>query len=161
MQQTTITYQSNNKAITTEVFKPVGSQNGGLIILAYGSDGLVDNNNGAWKAMIEGYAADLATRGFTAAIPNYFESTGTLPGQLDVNDSVTYAKQIAVNRDKWQKTLHDAAVELVKPTVLQGTDASRVGLLGFSLGGLTCARVLHRWRKRWSCSSHRIWMDWD
>lgn len=135
------TFSSGRRVVPANIFVPANAANGGLIILAYGSDGLVDNANGSWKTMIEGYAADLAGRGFTAAIPDYFARTATSPGDLNPSKPASYLEQVLAHRAAWQTVLEDAATELTKPSVLPGIDSSRIGFLGFSLGGLLCARA--------------------
>lgn len=138
------TYTSTGKSIPAELFHPSGSANRALVILAYGSDGLIDNANGSWKKMIEEYARDLAARGFVAAIPDYFTSTGTRPGELDVNNPLAYSEQILRYRGAWQTTIEDAITQLGNGIHIPGVDPKRVGLLGFSLGGYLCARLAHK-----------------
>ena len=136
-----VTFESGGHSIPASIFAPSTAANGGLIILAYGSDGLVDNANGPWKTMIERYAVALAADGFVAAIPDYFARTGTSPGDLNPANPAGYLEQVHAHRVTWQITLEDAASELAKPALLPGIDASRIGFLGFSLGGHLCARA--------------------
>lgn len=138
-----VTYKSGGQDIPTNVFSPSTAANGGLIILAYGSDGLVDSQNGPWKSMIEGYAMDLAAKGFLATIPEYFAASGTQPGDLNPSDPVGYMKQVLAHRAAWQTALEDAVSKLPTSTGIQGIHASRIGFLGFSLGGHLCARASH------------------
>lgn len=49
---------------------------GSPVMIAYGSDGLVDNERGLWETMILGYAVKLSVAGTTALIPDYFGMTG-------------------------------------------------------------------------------------
>ena len=123
----TVSYTSGGKPITAELFEPATPPSGttGVVVVAYGSDGLVDNDNGPWKTMIEGYARDLADAGFLALIPDYLARTGTRPGLsvLGALDSHT---------DKWQEALEDG-IKIARG--LPSVDPARVGLLGFSLGG--------------------------
>src|SRR5580765_5753057 len=93
---------SHGTAIPTELFAPAGANNGGAVVVAHGSDGMLE----PWASMIREYASELAGKGFTALIPNYFAKTRTIPGpavftQLPANlnswveavsDVVTYAK---------------------------------------------------------------------
>jgi dienelactone hydrolase len=102
---TTTNFVSDGRAIPAEILAP-DTPNGGAIILAYGSDGLIDNDHGPWAAMIRGYAVDLAALGFTAVIPDYFHRTGTGPGDIDFENGG--AQQIRLHRDDWQATLTDA-----------------------------------------------------
>jgi carboxymethylenebutenolidase len=135
MTTTATTFTSSGKSIAAEIFWP-DRAGGGTVIIAYGSDGLVDNAHGPWATMIREYAADLAADGFTAIVPDYFQRTGTSAGQIDfLKDG---AQQIWLHRDDWQSTLEDA---LDYALTLPGADPSRTGLLGFSLGGHLCLRV--------------------
>jgi dienelactone hydrolase len=127
---------SQGQSIGAEVFSPAGGPNGGAIVVAYGSDGLVDNAHGPWATMIRQYAADLAALGFTAVIPDYFQRTGTHPGDIDFENGG--AKKIWLHRDGWQAALTDA---LAFTQNLPSVDATRTGLLGFSLGGHLCLRI--------------------
>ncbi len=62
-----------------EIFHPKGKQNGGGIVIAHGSDGLVDNEHGKWRRMIMEYAKELSDKGFVVVVPNYFAITKTKP----------------------------------------------------------------------------------
>src|SRR5215475_6279867 len=102
---TATTFTSCGKTIAAEVFCP-DRANGGTVIIAYGSDGMVDNAHGPWVTMIRDYAADLAADGFTAIVPDYFQGTGTSAGEIDfLKDG---AQQIWLHRDAWQSTIEDA-----------------------------------------------------
>lgn len=109
-------------SIQAEVFQPPGAPNGGAILIAHGSDGLVDNANGPWLTMITGYAHDLAEKGFIVLIPHYFGENRLVDFSLLSNYQAILADAVA-----YAKTL-------------PGVEASRVGLLGFSLGGYLCLR---------------------
>jgi dienelactone hydrolase len=132
----TTKYTSGGKSISCELFKPSGTANGGVIIIAYGSDGMIDNSHGPWATMVRGYATDLAGKGFTALIPDYFLSTGTAAGSIDYENGGVLI--VAMHRDTWAATLNDAVAHA---KTLAGVDPKRVGLLGFSLGGHLCLRV--------------------
>src|SRR6266853_6536589 len=113
-----------------EFFKPVGTPNGGAIVVAHGSDGLVDNERGDWKTMICDYATELSGKGFVVLVPDYFALTGTKPP--------TTLADYAFHRDTWQKAL---TTVISDASAMKGIDASRVGLLGFSLGGHLILRL--------------------
>ena len=72
-----VSYASGGKSITAELFEPAPppATPTGVVVVAYGSDGLVDNENGPWKTMIEGYAQALAQDGFVALIPDFLVRT--------------------------------------------------------------------------------------
>jgi dienelactone hydrolase len=78
--RTTTTFASAGWSIGAELFLPAGTQNGGVVIVAHGSDGLTNNLTGPWRAMIEEYCNGLAEKGFVALTPHYFDRTGTPPG---------------------------------------------------------------------------------
>lgn len=122
MPSTTTNFTSSGNLIQAELFKPQGTPNGGAIIIAHGSDGMVDNANGPWLTMMTSYAIDLADKGFIALMPHYFGGTKS----VDFDQIPTY-----------QATLADA---VAYAKTLPGVDVERIGLLGFSLGGHLCLR---------------------
>jgi dienelactone hydrolase len=128
-----VSYVSGGKTITAELFEPATppATPTGVVVVAYGTDGLVDNENRPWKTMIEGYARALADDGFVALIPDYLARTGTAPG-------LPVLAALGTLRDQWQAALADA-VDFAAG--LTSVNAARVGLLGFSLGGHLCLRV--------------------
>ena len=123
METTTINV-APGKSISGELCKPAGIPNGGVVVIAYGSDGMRE----PWASMIREYARELAGRNYSALIPDYLKSTGTAPGP-DV------FAQIQVNLPQWQSAVDSAITHVAAP---------RVALLGFSLGGHLCLRLRHR-----------------
>jgi dienelactone hydrolase len=101
-----------------------------MVVIAYGSDGMIDNAHGPWATMLREYAADLAAKGFTAIIPDYFLTTGTAAGSIDYQRDG--AQIVLLNRNTWVSGLNDAVTHA---KTLAGIDPKRIGLLGFSLGG--------------------------
>ena len=69
--QNTTSYISGTKSIPAELFQPSSGWAGGVVVIAYGSDGLIDNQHGPWATMIRQYASDLAGKGLTAMIPDF------------------------------------------------------------------------------------------
>ena len=126
---TTTSYTSKGKTVASEVYTPTAA-NGGVVVIAYGSDGMIDNAHGKWATMMREYAADLAVKGFTAMIPDYFLTTGTAAGSIDYQRDG--AQIVLRNRDTWVSGLNDAVSHA---KTLAGIDPKRIGLLGFSLGG--------------------------
>jgi hypothetical protein len=59
---TTINIKSGEAVIPAEVSYPTGTPNGGVVVIAYGSDGLTDDLNGPWASMIREYADELSRR---------------------------------------------------------------------------------------------------
>jgi dienelactone hydrolase len=127
----TISYTSCGVAITAELSSPTGTPPRGLVIIAYGSDGLTNNPSGPWGTMIRDYADSLARAGFVALIPDYLSVTPTKPGPA------VFAL-ITEQRGHWQEAISDAISHAIS---LPGVGATRVGLLGFSLGGHLCLRL--------------------
>lgn len=126
---TKTSYVSRGKTITCELYTP-SAANGGMVVIAYGSDGMIDNAHGPWATMVRAYAADLAAKGFTAIIPDYFLATGTAAGSIDYQRDG--AQIVLLNRSTWVAGLNDAVTHA---KTLAGIDPKRIGLLGFSLGG--------------------------
>ena len=119
---------TNGIAINADLYAPVAATtSSGLVILAYGTDGMSE----PWGTQIRGYAEGLSQLGFISMIPDYFACTGTAVGQ-------NVFQEMATQRDTWQHALADA---VTYAEVNLGVDAGRVGLLGFSLGGHLCLRL--------------------
>ncbi len=127
----TISYRSGGKAISAELFPPVGAARGAAVVIAHGSDGVTDDRNGPWATMMRQYGADFAQAGYTALLPHYFDKTGTEPGDAAM-------RSLFLNLPAWQQALADA---LKHAAALPGVGAGRVGLVGFSLGGHLGLRV--------------------
>jgi carboxymethylenebutenolidase len=134
--QATTNYRSAGKSISCELFTPTGTTNGGVIIVAYGSDGMINNAHGPWASMMREYATDLASVGFTALIPDYFLTTGTAAGSIDYQRGGSNIVQ--THRHTWATAINDAVTH---GSGLPGVDPKRVGLLGFSLGGYLCLEI--------------------
>ena len=121
-------FMSGTISIPAELFNPVGTPNGGVVVIAHGSDGL----NEPWLTLMRQFATEVSRSGFVALMPNYFAATpGTLAGEAAM-------LAIAVQLPKWQATVADAVTHA---RTLAGGSPARVGLLGFSLGGHICLRL--------------------
>jgi dienelactone hydrolase len=128
MPPTQISIPSGTPQFTGELFAPAGSASAGLVVIAYGTDGFVDNPRGPWKTMMTGYAEELASRGLFALIPDYFAKTKTPHGGQA-------ALQIETNHRDWAAALADTVTVARN---LSRVDPARIGMLGFSLGGYLC-----------------------
>ncbi|HSI61077.1 MAG TPA: dienelactone hydrolase family protein [Ideonella sp.] len=126
-----ITFTSRGKPVAAEMAGPAGTPARGLVVIAYGSDGLTDNLSGPWASMIRGHAEALAAKGFSVLVPDFLAATGTAPGP-------GVFERIAGCRDAWQAAISDAIDHGV---ALSKVDPGAVGLLGFSLGGHLALRL--------------------
>jgi len=127
----TIKFTSRGKEVNAEFYDPQVRDSAGVVVIAYGTDGLTNDRSGEWETMIRGYADAIADLGFYAIIPDYLSATDTSPGPAALDFIPRY-------RDSWQVVLSDA---IDHATSISGVDAARIGLLGFSLGGHLCLRL--------------------
>jgi carboxymethylenebutenolidase len=120
--QTTESFESDGHCITVQVFSPNDPGPHPAVIALHGSGGIR-----------EGWAAEpaslLAGRGFSVFVLHYFERTGTVWAD---------DKTIRESFEIWMKTISDA---ITWAGTHAGVDASRVALLGFSLGGYLALSV--------------------
>ena len=128
-----ITYLSAGTAIRAELFAPAGASRGAAVV-AHGSDGLTDHLAGPWGTMMREHAEGLAKAGYHTLLPYYFDKTGTPPGRAAL-------QTMGIHLHEWQDAL-GAAVDHV--AALSGAGASRVALVGFSLGGHLSVRLRDR-----------------
>lgn len=129
----------NGKSISAALYEPATTASRGVVVVAYGSDGLIDKPYGRWETMIRGYAEALAAAGFTALIPDYFAYTASVPAPAPfTSPGPRSPDDIFRHRDDWQRAISGAVDHA---TTLTAVDPKRVGLLGFSLGGHLCLRL--------------------
>jgi dienelactone hydrolase len=81
---TIINFKSAEAMIPAEMLDATATPNGGVVIIAYGSDGMTDDLNGPWASMIRDYANELSRKGFVILIPDYFSKTTTKPGKAEL-----------------------------------------------------------------------------
>lgn len=129
-----IHFSSHGKSIAADLYRPAAAQAKGLVVIAYGSDGLTDTLSGPWATLINGHAQALAGKRLSVLVPDYLAATGTAPG-------VGVFERIATCRAAWQGALSDAVDEGIQRS---GVNPGRVGLLGFSLGGHLVLRLRAR-----------------
>jgi len=116
------TFLSQMKTIAVEVFTPSTLGKYPAIVIAYGTEGM----GKPWDDQIRDFASNLATDGYVALIPHYFDSTGTTPGLA------TVFAAFPATRDTWVQTIDDA---LKFANSHSGVQAGKLGSVGFSLGG--------------------------
>ena len=121
------TIPSGPATIPGELYKPSGTGPTGLVVIAYGTEGWKD----PWTKMMRGYAEDLAARGLFSLMPDYFFRTGTKHGGAA-------GAEIEDKQDDWTSALVDSAAY---GRTVPGVDGTRIGMLGFSLGGYLCLRA--------------------
>jgi dienelactone hydrolase len=133
----TTKFTSGGTTIEAEHTTPA-APNGGVIVLAHGSEGMTDNISGPWGKMIREYADELSKLGFVTLTPFYFQKTGTDPVKVSADFKVKNFGQIIAGRLAWMAVLADAVAHA---KTLSSVQPARVGLLGFSLGGNLCLEI--------------------
>ena len=117
-----LTFESGGKPIRIDAYLPDTTGPHPTVLALYGSGGGVSGMNEP--------ATMLAEQGFAVFVLHYFDRTGT----TEATDKQTIFR----NFPAWGKTVWDAISYLEKnPQV----DASRVGVLGFSLGAYLALSV--------------------
>lgn len=92
-----------------------------LVLVLHGSFGMLPQ----YRGDILSFAEALAEKGIAAAVPHYLDSTGTAPG-------VAVFAEIDSKHPTWRAACADVLVALATDPRF---DPTRIGLLGFSLGG--------------------------
>jgi len=117
-----LTFESGGKPIRIDAYLPDTTGPHPTVLALYGSGGGVSGMNEP--------ATMLAEQGFAVFVLHYFDRTGT----TEATDKQTIFR----NFPAWGKTVWDAISHLEKnPQV----DASRIGVLGFSLGAYLALSV--------------------
>jgi dienelactone hydrolase len=115
------TFTSSGKSVRLDVYMPTGAGKVPAVLVLHGSFGMLPK----YRPDIESFADALAKNGIAAALPYYLEATGDVPGD-------TILSQINAKHLLWRRVCVDALTAMAAdPRV----DASRIGVLGFSLGG--------------------------
>lgn len=115
--QTETTFNSNGKTISVDQFAPSDSARHPAVIFVHGSDGM---RTTAWKYA---WSREFATRGYVVLIPHYFDSMDA-GGGPHAGGHQNFGVYLA--------TLGDAVDFAARQP---GIDPSRIGLMGYSLGG--------------------------
>lgn len=121
------TFDSNGKHISVELFLPTVGGLHPAIVVAYGTEGMGVIVGYDAGAAIRDFAGYLATKGFVVLVPHFFERTDTPAGLETVLPVYTR------HRDEWLDALGDCLDYVASRTT--DVDKTKIGLLGFSLGG--------------------------
>jgi dienelactone hydrolase len=114
-------FTSGGRTIAADVFLPAAGGRRPATLILHGTFGLLP----AYRDDILSFAAALADKGIVAVLPHYFDRTGTSAGDAA-------AGAIAEHLSEWKDTCADALI------FMRGharVDASRLSVIGFSLGG--------------------------
>lgn len=114
-------FSSGGQPVSLEVFLPAASGKHPAVLIIHGSAGLLPQ----YRADIVSFAEALVAAGIAATMPHYLESTQTDPGKVDVK------KLILEKRSTWRQACSDALALMAADARF---DATRFGVLGFSLG---------------------------
>lgn len=117
----TMTIESNSHKISAIAYVPLGPLNGAAIIMLPGARGLRST-----LPVYDPRALQLASRGYTVVMPQYYDATGGNVGRS------------GRNMDRWRDVAHDAAMKVGQ---IPGIDPDRIGVWGFSLGGWLAAEA--------------------
>ena len=122
MAMTNESFSSGGQPVPLEVFLPAASGKHPAVLILHGSSGPLP----PYRADIVSFAEALVAAGIAATMPHYLESTQTDPGKVDVT------KLILEKRPTWRQACSDALTLMANDARF---DATRLGILGFSLGG--------------------------
>ena len=122
MTMTNESFSSGGQTVPMEVFVPAASGKRPAVLILHGSSGPLP----PYRADIVSFAEALVAAGIAATMPHYLESTQTDPGKDDV------VKLIPEKRPAWRQACSDALTLMANDARF---DATRLGILGFSLGG--------------------------
>jgi dienelactone hydrolase len=121
MNRQTIKVKSGGVEVPTELFSPSSSARCPLVVMAYGTGGMM----APFGSMYTEFADGLAQAGFHCLVPDYLAKTQTL-------HDLEMLRLLPTCRTLWVSALCDATAFV---TALGQVDASRVASCGFSLGG--------------------------
>jgi dienelactone hydrolase len=114
-------FVSGGVPIRVDVFAPAGAHRCPATLMLYGTFGLLPE----YRDAILSFGDALAAKGIVAFLPHYFDRTRTEPG-------LPALASIEQHYAAWRETCADA---LLFARSHARVDASRLGILGFSLGG--------------------------
>lgn len=109
-------FKSRGRDIEALLYRPTGPANGAGIVVLHGRRGLRDD-----VPRFEAQVGQWASRGYVVIMPNYYDASRQSP------------RDNPLVMDRWQQVVDDAVEALAQ---VPGVDAERIGLWGFSLGGV-------------------------
>jgi dienelactone hydrolase len=112
---------TTTESIPWTPFLPSGAMPKKAVIIAYGSDGMVD----PWKDEINRHAKELNAVGIAAIIPDFFQKTPVTAH----GDRIAAFAAIPDRHGVWEQTLRSAVA------ASKTNGFTSVGFVGFSLGG--------------------------
>ena len=126
-------FRSGGTGVPVSVSPPAKAGTHPAVIVAYGTRGL----NNPFGTAILNFARDLANAGYVALIPHYLERTGT-PAAKDERGDFAVMDAFEGYRDAWIETLGDC---LSYASNRADVVSSRIGVVGFSMGGHLMLRL--------------------
>jgi carboxymethylenebutenolidase len=111
----TTTFQSEDKLIRIDMFRPNGGGRHPIVLALHGSGGFANLHYNDFAQM-------LADRGFAVFVPHYFDATGT---------TWAYPQTIREHHRRWISAVSEAIEFAGKQ---EFADPESVGIVGFSLG---------------------------
>lgn len=120
------TFTSSGKSVRLDVTMPTTTGKVPAVLVLHGSFGMLPQ----YRADIESFAEALAENGMGAALPHYLDATGDGPA-LPL-DPQQLASAINGKHLLWRQVCLDALAAMAADPRF---DSSRMGVLGFSLGG--------------------------
>jgi carboxymethylenebutenolidase len=139
-------YTSGIKTITVERFEPAVPGKHPAIVFLHALDGLDDPYAGYYRRS----AAEYAAKGYVVVLPHYFDRTSPQEEDRKAIRAILldYAKNptptakerltVVASVEAWSAAVGDAVAYV---RALPNVDGERVGLVGFSLGGLLALSV--------------------
>jgi len=126
MSATVESFASGGRLLSLDVFMPAAPGKVPVVLVLHGSFGMLPK----YRADIVSFADALVVGGIGAAIPHYLDATGDGPALPMDRESL--ARVINAKHLLWRGACGDALTALAGDARF---DATRIGVLGFSLGG--------------------------
>lgn len=125
MQVTANEYTSSGRTVPVEVFAPPAGAKTPTVLIIHGSSGLGPK----YRPDIESFALALKGAGLSAVLPHYFAAAGV---KSELTSDTEGLQLIGVHYATWRTACRDALAFVAADPRF---DPSRLGVVGFSLGG--------------------------